>query len=168
MLGHNMQILFLFFSLGQLYSFTVKRNADFEDIDVKAVLDEIIGDDSEHLRDDLEHSQFSEDHIHILANNEFKVMLSTGEEYDDDDGEEDDISVYETIRDENQDILTKIEKLYTAFKSHEHHHGHIPDLPLLSIVEQEPHSMTIRLKPKEVMPDTMVSKGHQYHSHGHL
>ena len=158
--GHNMQILFLFFCLGQLYSFTVKRNADFEDIDVKAVIDGVVGDsdESEHLMDDLEDSQFSDDHIHILADNKFQVMLSRGEEYD--DAEEDDISVYETIRDENQDILTKIEKLYTAFKSHEHHHGHKPDLPLLSIVEQEPHSMTIRLKPKEVMPDTMVSKGH--------
>ena len=152
MLGHNMQILFLFFCLGQLNSFTVKRNADFEDIDVDTVLDGVVGDDSKHLRDDLEHSQFSEDHIHIVADNEFKVILSTGEEYD----EEDDISVYETIRDENHDILTKIEKLYTAFRSHEHHHGHLPDLPLLSIVEQEPHSMTIMVKPKEVVPDTMV------------
>ena len=99
-----------------------------------------------------EHSQLSEDHMHIDTDNEIKVLLAAGEEYEDDD----DVSIYDSIRDENRDILTKIEKLYSAFKSHEHHHGHQPDLPLVSMLEQEPHSMTIRLKPREVMPDTMV------------
>jgi hypothetical protein len=155
-LRHNVKIFFLLFTVRQGLSLTVKRNADFKDIDEEAVLDGGVSnsDDNEHLNDNSEHAQFSEDHIHIVADNEFKVMLSSDEEYDDKD--EDDNSVYETIRDENQDILTKIEKLYTAFRSDEHHHGHLPDLPLLSIVEQEPHSMTIMLKPREVQPDTMV------------
>ena len=153
-LCHNVTIFFLLHTFSKSFSFTVKRNADFTDIDEEAVLDGafVESDDNEPLNDNSEHAQFSDDHIHIVADNEFKVMLSAEEEYE----KEDDVSVYETIRDENHDILTKIEKLYTAFKSHEHHHGHLPDLPLLSIVEQEPHSMTIMLKPKEVQPDTMV------------
>jgi hypothetical protein len=155
-LCHNVTIFFLLFTAQQSLSYTVKRNADFKDIDKEAGLDGALveSDDNQHFNDNSEYSQFRDDHIHILANNEFKVMLSSDEEYDDE--EEDDNSVYETIRDENQDILTKIEKLYTAFRSHEHHHGHLPALPLLSIVEQEPHSMTIMLKPREVQPDTMV------------
>ena len=155
-LCHNVTIFFLLFTVRQGLSFTVKRNADFTDIDEEAVLDGafVESDDNEPLNDNSKHAQLSEDHIHIMGDNEFKVMLSSDEGYDDED--EDDVSVYETIRDENQDILTKIEKLYTAFRSHEHHHGHLPDLPLLSIVEQEPHSMTIMVKPREVVPDTMV------------
>ena len=152
-LCHYVTIFVLLFTVRQSLSFTVKRNADFTDIDEEAVLDGTFVE-SEDSDDNPEHSQFSDDHIHIVADNEFKVMLSAEEEYDEED--EDDVSVYETIRDENHDILTKIEKLYTAFKSHEHHHGHLPDLPLLSIVEQEPHSMTIMVKPREVVPDTMV------------
>jgi len=107
------------------------------------------GDSQEYVVEEEDHSHLNDDHIHIIADSEYKVLLSAIDN-------EDDISIYESIRDENQDILTKIEKLYTAFKSHEHHHGHLPDIPLLSIVEQEPHSMTIMVKPKEVKPDTMV------------
>jgi len=129
-------------------AFTVKRDTDLRDAEHEVVASE----------EDHEHSHLSEDHIHIVADNEFEVVLTPGREYvdDSDDDEDDETSIYESIRDEDQDILTKIEKLYAAFKSHEHHHGHLPDLPLLSIVEQEPHSMTIRVKPKEVQPDTMV------------
>ena len=145
MLFQNIQIFLSLLTFGKTFSFTVKRNADFKDID-EAVLRVVELGDSEP-----EHGQLSEDHIHVFDDKEFKMLLSTEEEYNDD------VSVYESIRDENQDILTKIEKLYSAFRSHEHHHGHLPDLPLLSIVEQEPHSMTIRVKPREVMPDTMVS-----------
>jgi len=143
-LFQNIPTLLSLLTFGKTFSFTVKRNADFKDID-EAILRMV-----EHGESELEHSQMSGDHIHILADKEFRMLLSSEEE----DG--DDVSVYESIRDENQDILTKIEKLYSAFRSHEHHHGHLPDLPLLSIVEQEPHSMTIRIKPREVMPDTMV------------
>ena len=144
-LFQNIQIFFSLLTFGKTFSFTVKRNADFKDID-EAVLRVVEQGDSEP-----EQGQLSEDHIHVFGDKELKMMLSSEEEYNDD------VSVYESIRDENQDILTKIEKLYSAFRSHEHHHGHLPDLPLLSIVEQEPHSMTIRVKPREVMPDTMVS-----------
>jgi len=139
-------------------AFTVKRDTDLRDAEHEVVESE---DDHEHghlSEDDHQHSHLSEDHIHIVADNEFEVVLTPGGKYvdDSDDDEDDETSIYESIRDEDQDILTKIEKLYAAFKSHEHHHGHLPDLPLLSIVEQEPHSMTIRVKPKEVQPDTMV------------
>ena len=145
----NIQMLVSLITVGQLASFTVKRNADLKDIDIEGVLGQSILETSD---SETKHSQLSEDHMHILADNEFKVLLAASEEYD-----EDHASIYESIRDENQDILTKIEKLYSAFKSHEHPHGHQPDLPLVSMVEQEPHSMTIRLKPREIMPDTMVS-----------
>jgi len=93
------------------------------------------GDSQEYVVREEDHSHLNDDHIHIIADSEYEVLLSAIDN-------EDDISIYESIRDENQDILTKIEKLYTAFKSHEHHHGHLPDIPLLSIVEQESHSMT--------------------------
>jgi len=148
MLCLNIQMFASLITIGQLASFTVKRNADLKDIDIEDVLGQTIVESGD---SETEHSQLSEDHMHILADNEFKVLLTASEEYDDNN-----VSIYESIRDENQDILTKIEKLYSAFKSHEHHHGHQPDLPLVSMVEQEPHSMTIRLKPKEIMPDTMV------------
>ena len=144
----DIQMFVSLITIGQLASFTVKRNADLNNIDIEAVLGQTIAESGDREK---EHSQLSEDHMHIVTDNEFKVLLAASEEYD-----EDNASIYESIRDENQDILTKIEKLYSAFKSHEHHHGHRPDLPLVSMVEQEPHSMTIRLKPREVMPDTMV------------
>ena len=146
-LFQNIQIFLSLLTFGKTFSFTVKRNADFKDIDEAVLNTRVVA----HGDSEPEQRQMSEDHIHIFADKEFKMLLSSEEEDDDD------VSVYESIRDENQDILTKIEKLYSAFRSHEHHHGHLPDLPLLSIVEQEPHSMTIRVKPREVMPDTMVS-----------
>ena len=75
------------------------------------------------------------------------------EDYD----SESDVSVYESIRDEKEAILTKIERLYNAFKSQAHQHEHLHEFPLVSIVETEPHSMTIMVKPKQLKPDTMVA-----------
>ena len=67
-----------------------------------------------------------------------------------------DISIYDLIRDENVAILTKIERLYNAFKSQIHRHENQHQFPLLTIVETDPHSMTIMVKPEEFKPDTMV------------
>ena len=67
-----------------------------------------------------------------------------------------DISIYDLIRDENVAILTKIERLYNAFKSQIHQHENQYQFPLLTIVETDPHSMTIMVKPEEFKPDTMV------------
>ena len=141
MIGFTIKTFILILAIGQQFGSPVDRS-DSEPGEGDA-------GDSQDYAEEEDHSHLSEDHIHT----KYEVLLSTiKEEYD-----EDEISIYESIRDENQDILTKIEKLYTAFKSHEHHHGHLPDIPLVSIVEQEPHTMTIMLKPKEVKPDTMVS-----------
>ena len=87
-------------------------------------------------------------------------LTSSSEESGEEDYDsENDVSIYESIRNENVSILTKIERLYNAFKSqtlqHEHHHSH--EFPLLSIVEAEPHSMTIMLKPRQLKPDSMVN-----------
>ena len=68
-------------------------------------------------------------------------------EYEDDD----EMSVYERLEKEDETILTEIEKLYTAFI-----HDHLNEVPLLSILAQETHSLTIMVQPKHVHPNTMV------------
>ena len=68
-------------------------------------------------------------------------------EYEDDD----EMSVYERLEKEDETILTEIEKLYTAFV-----HDHLNEVPLLSILAQKPHSLTIMVQPKHVHPNTMV------------
>jgi hypothetical protein len=95
----------------------------------------------------------------MLAQKKLASLKSLAENKNDEDYDsESDLSIYESIHYENVSILTKIERLYNAFKSqtlqHDRHHWH--EFPLLSIVETEPHSMTIMLKPKELKPDTMV------------
>jgi hypothetical protein len=69
------------------------------------------------------------------------------EEYNNDD----EMSVYKSLEKEDETILTEIEKLYTAFV-----HDHMNEVPLLSILAQEPHSLTIMVQPKQVQPDRMV------------
>ena len=148
----NAQLFVFLLLMENNFSSPMKKNTDLTNIDTwKGELDVV---DTEGL------SHLNEDNIDILKNIEYKVLLSTNEE---DDYYDEDIdggySVYESIRDENLDILTKIEKLYTAFKSHENHSVHIPEIPLLSIVRKEPHKMIIMVKPKEVQSDTLVSVG---------
>ena len=58
---------------------------------------------------------------------------------------------------EDIELLTKIEILYNAFKSQDHQHKHPHKFPLLSVVETEPHSMTIMVTPELLKPETMVN-----------
>ena len=63
------------------------------------------------------------------------------------------LSIYDSIRDSSPDILTAVERRY---KSHKQHH-HDEDLsPLLSLVTQEPHSMTIMMKPSKMEPQSKI------------
>ena len=80
----------------------------------------------------------------------------TSEEHDilyDDDviDDDDDMSVYKELESEDYSILTELEKLYTAYM-HETTH----DTPLLSILDQGAHSMTILVRPRYHHPDTKV------------
>ena len=84
------------------------------------------------------------------------VQIRTDIESEEEYVDYDDISVYERLEKEDESILTEIEKLYTAFMHHEHDHDHLHQVPLLSISEQEPHSMTIMVQPEQIQPDTMV------------
>merc|ERR1711997_1303913 len=70
------------------------------------------------------------------------------------DESEDDffLSIYDSIRDSSPDILTAVERRY---KSHKQHH-HEDLTPLLSLVTQEPHSMTIMMKPSKMEPESQV------------
>ena len=65
------------------------------------------------------------------------------------------MAVYKELETEDASILTAIELLYTTYV-----HDHIHDVPLLTILEQEPHSVTIMVKPKEMQPNTQVSQSH--------
>ena len=87
-----------------------------------------------------------------------QFILSTFEDDNDDYESESELSIYESIKNENILILTKIEKLYNSFKSytadHDRHHPH--EIPLTSIVTTEPHSLTVRIKLRRLEPDSMV------------
>ena len=63
------------------------------------------------------------------------------------------MAVYKELETEDASILTAIELLYTTYV-----HDHIHDVPLLTILEQEPHSVTIMVKPKEMQPNSQVSQ----------
>ena len=65
--------------------------------------------------------------------------------------DDDEMSVYKRLEKEDKTILTEIEKLYTAFV-----HDHLNEVPLLSILAQKPHSLTIMVQPKLVHPNTVV------------
>jgi hypothetical protein len=80
-------------------------------------------------------------------NNENESKLNDYAEYEDDD----EMSVYKLLEKEDETILTEIEKLYTAFV-----HDHLNEVPLLRILAQKPHSLTIMVQPKLVHPNTMV------------
>ena len=67
------------------------------------------------------------------------------------------LSIYESIKDEKSSILTKIERLYNAFKSHPVHQDQDHEFPLLTIDSSEPHSVTIKIQTRHLQPDTMVS-----------
>jgi len=70
------------------------------------------------------------------------------------DGEDDFyISVYDSIRDSSPEILTAVERRY---KSHKQHHHDEDQSPLLSLVTQQPHSMTIMMKPSKMEPESQV------------
>ena len=123
------------------------RNEDHEDF-VSETSDELVDhgtQDTKAFSD--EERNFDDKKLHSLHSDEKE------EDYD----SESDVSVYESIRDEKEAILTKIERLYNAFKSQAHQHEHLHEFPLVSIVETEPHSMTIMVKPKQLKPDTMVA-----------
>ena len=62
------------------------------------------------------------------------------------------VSVYDSIRDSSPDILTAVERRY---KSHKQHH-HEDLSPLLSLVTQEPHSMTIMMKPSKMEAQSKI------------
>ena len=92
-----------------------------------------------------------------------QFCLSSFEDNEEDYESESEHSIYASIKNENISILTKIERLYNAFKSytadHDRHHPH--EIPLLSIVTTEPHTLTVRIKPRKLEPDTMVKKGYK-------
>ena len=92
-----------------------------------------------------------------------QFILSTFEDDIDDYESVNELSIYESIKNENISILTKIERLYNAFKSytadHDRHHPH--EIPLLSIVSTEPYSLTVRITPRKLEPDTMVDIGYE-------
>ena len=73
-------------------------------------------------------------------------------EYSEDSEDDFYLSVYASIRDSNPEILTAVERRY---KSHKQHH-HEDLTPLLSLVTQEPHSMTIMMKPNKMEPESQV------------
>ena len=79
----------------------------------------------------------------LLDNNDFEVETHG------------DLSIYESIKDEKSSILTKIERLYNAFKSHPVHQDQ--EFPLLTIDSSEPHSVTIKIQTRHLQPDTMVN-----------
>ena len=87
-----------------------------------------------------------------------QFFLSSFEDNDEDYQSDSEHSIYESIKNENISILTKIEKLYNAFKTYtaDHDRRHPHEIPLLSIVTTEPHSMTVRIKPRKLEPDSMV------------
>jgi len=77
-------------------------------------------------------------------------------ESDNDDDTIDYESVYDLIRDELPEVLTQVERKY---KTHiQHHHGeHVHgEHPLLSLVSQEPHTMTIMIKPNKMEPEIKI------------
>ena len=66
-------------------------------------------------------------------------------------------SVYDAIRDELPEVLTQVERRY---KTHiQHHYEQHPDHPhpLLSLVSQEPHTMTIMMRPMKKEPRIKVN-----------
>merc|ERR1711970_102566 len=71
---------------------------------------------------------------------------------------EEDISIYDSIKDEKMSLLTKIERLYNVFRSKLGMNLTIPEEgdPLLAISSTAPHSLIIKITPAKLHPDTMV------------
>ena len=67
------------------------------------------------------------------------------------------MSVYESIKDENLSLLTKIERLYNVFQSKLGKEQ--TESPLLTISSSAPHSLIIQITPRKLRPDTMVQYG---------
>ena len=70
---------------------------------------------------------------------------------------DEDMSVYESIKDENLSLLTKIERLYNVFQSKLGKEQ--TESPLLTISSSAPHSLIIQITPRKLRPDTMVQYG---------
>jgi len=65
------------------------------------------------------------------------------------------LPIYDSIRNEQADILTQIERLYSAYQSHSSQsEGH--EYPLVRLVASNPNSMTLMVSPKVFQPDVMI------------
>ena len=102
----SLPLLMCILNASRISGYTVKRDAGFKDIDDEPVLDGALV-----VNEGAEHGELSEEHIHIVADNEFRVRLLSSDDYDESEDADDEMSVYESIRNESQNILTKIELL---------------------------------------------------------
>jgi len=66
------------------------------------------------------------------------------------------LPIYESIKNEQADVLTQIERLYSEFQSHSAERARTHEFPLVSLVESSPNSMTVMVSPKKFRPDIMV------------
>ena len=81
--------------------------------------------------------------------------LGIFESSDASDDPEEEVSVYDSIKDENTSLLTAIERLYNMLHSQRGDHVGQED-PLLDLENTGPHSLTLRIQPRYLHPDTMV------------
>ena len=54
------------------------------------------------------------------------------------------------LKQDNQDSFHPLDDILELHRHHPH------EIPLISIVTTEPHSMTVRIKPEKLEPDSMV------------
>lgn len=66
------------------------------------------------------------------------------------------LPIYDSIKNEQVDVLTQIERLYSEFQSHSAEHTRKHEFPLVSLVESNPNSMTVMVSPRHFRPDIMI------------
>jgi len=66
------------------------------------------------------------------------------------------LPIYDSIKNEQAEVLTQIERLYTEFQSRSEERRQAHEFPLVSLVENNPNSMTVMVSPKNFKPDTMI------------
>jgi len=99
-----------------------------------------------HHEDQHQHQQEEVNHQHIEHQHEHKDGTKHAHL----------LPIYDSIKNEQADVLTQIERLYSEFQSHSAERARTHEFPLVSLVESSPNSMTVMVSPKKFRPDIMI------------
>jgi len=110
----------------------------------------------EHHAHDHEHAEYDGHQHHLQEDGEEHRHIQHQHMHEDGTSHAHFLPIYDSIKNEQAEVLTQIERLYTEFQSRSEERRQAHEFPLVSLVENNPNSMTVMVSPKNFKPDTMI------------